>query len=77
MMKKMTRWTYYWAVAAMVLGGSVSAAAQDAADTELKVGDTAPEFNLLGSDGKTYTLSQYKGKQPVVLAFFPKAFTPG
>jgi thioredoxin-dependent peroxiredoxin len=77
MMKKLTRWTCYWAVAAMALGGSLSAAAQDAADTELKVGDPAPDFDLVGSDGKNYTLSQYKGKQPVVLAFFPKAFTPG
>ena len=44
---------------------------------ELKVGDMAPEFNLRGSDGKTYKLSDYRGKQAVVLAWFPKAFTPG
>jgi peroxiredoxin Q/BCP len=44
---------------------------------ELKVGDTAPEFSLKGSDGKTYTLSDYKGKKAVVLAWFPKAATRG
>ena len=44
---------------------------------ELKVGNTAPDFSLPGSDGKTYKLSDYRGKQPVVLAWFPKAFTPG
>ena len=44
---------------------------------ELKVGDTAPDFSLEGSDGKTYQLSDYRGKQAVVLAWFPKAFTPG
>jgi thioredoxin-dependent peroxiredoxin len=44
---------------------------------ELKVGDTAPGFSLVGSDGKTYKLSDYHGKQAVVLAWFPKAFTPG
>ena len=44
---------------------------------ELKVGDAAPDFKLAGSDGKTYTLSQFKGKKHVVLAFFPKAFTGG
>ena len=44
---------------------------------ELKVGDLAPEFTLAGSDGKTYRLSDYHGKQAVVLAWFPKAFTPG
>ncbi len=44
---------------------------------EVKVGDKAPEFSLVGSDGKTYTLSDFKGQQPVVIAWFPKAFTPG
>jgi len=44
---------------------------------ELKVGDKAPEFSLKGSDGKTYKLSQFKGKQGVVIAWFPKAFTGG
>jgi peroxiredoxin Q/BCP len=43
----------------------------------LKVGDDAPDFKLQGSDGKTYKLSDFKGKKPVVLAWFPKAFTPG
>ena len=30
-----------------------------------------------GSDGRTYKLADYRGKQAVVLAWFPKAFTPG
>ncbi len=42
----------------------------------LKVGDPAPAFSLAGSDGKTHTLSDYKGKT-VVVAWFPKAFTGG
>ena len=45
------------------------------AATELKVGDPAPDFSLPGSDGKTYHLASYKGKQAVVLAWFTKAFT--
>ena len=44
---------------------------------DLKVGDAAPDFSLAGSDGKTYKLSDYKGKQAVVIAWFPKAFTGG
>ena len=44
---------------------------------ELQPGDTAPDFSLVGSDGKTYKLADYKGKQAVVLAWFPKAFTSG
>ncbi len=43
----------------------------------LTVGTRAPDFSLLGSDGETYALSRFLGKQGVVLAWFPKAFTPG
>ena len=41
---------------------------------ELKVGDVAPDFTLPASDGQTYNLAKLLGK-PVVLAWFPKAFT--
>ena len=44
---------------------------------ELKVGDPAPPFTLIGSDGRTYQLADYRGKQVVVLAWFAKAFTSG
>ncbi len=40
------------------------------------VGEPAPEFSLPGSDGKTYRLSDLRGKV-VVLAWYPKAFTGG
>jgi len=45
--------------------------------THLKVGDPAPDFTLPGTDGKTYTLSDFKGKKNVVLAFYVLAFTGG
>ena len=47
------------------------------AAAELKVGDAAPDFTLQATDGKTYKLSDFKGKQAVVIAWFPKAFTQG
>ena len=59
----------------LVFAMVAAAAALPAA--ELQVGDKAPDFTLQGSDGKTYKLSDYKGKQAVVLAWFPKAFTSG
>ena len=43
----------------------------------LEIGDEAPPFKLPGSDGATHQLSDYLGEKPVVLAFFPKAFTGG
>lgn len=43
----------------------------------LKVGDPAPGFSLTGSDGQKHTLADFKGKQAVVIAWFPKAFTGG
>src|SRR3954451_1965027 len=62
-------------VAAMLL---MAAAGQGQTPApELKVGDQAPDFSLPASDGKTYKLSDFKGKQAVVVAWFPKAFTSG
>lgn len=45
--------------------------------THLKVGDAAPDFTLPATDGKTYKLSDFKGKKTVVLAFYVLAFTGG
>ena len=46
------------------------------AQVELQPGDAAPAFELEGSDGRTYRLKDLAGR-PVVLAWFPKAFTGG
>jgi peroxiredoxin len=45
--------------------------------TNLKVGDTAPDFTLPATTGGTVTLSDFRGKSNVILAFFPAAFTGG
>jgi peroxiredoxin len=50
--------------------------AREEQQVELKPGDAAPEFELAGSDGRTYRLKDLAGR-PVVLAWFPKAFTGG
>src|SRR5688572_2685289 len=48
-----------------------------AVPTVVKVGDMAPDFSLQGTDGKMHKLSDYRGKQAVVIAWFPRAFTNG
>lgn len=53
----------------MLFGAAVSSA--------LEVGDMAPDFALPGTDGRTYQLSDFRGKQAVVIAWFPKAYTYG
>jgi peroxiredoxin Q/BCP len=47
------------------------------ARTHLKVGDAAPDFTLRATDGKSYKLSDFKGKKNVVLAIYVLAFTGG
>jgi peroxiredoxin Q/BCP len=42
----------------------------------LNVGAVAPDFTALTTDGRTLRLADFRGK-PVVLYFFPRAFTLG
>ena len=44
--------------------------------TELKHGDSAPDFCLKDQDGKTVKLADFKGRK-LLLYFYPKADTPG
>jgi thioredoxin-dependent peroxiredoxin len=43
----------------------------------LKVGDRAPDFTLPDTEGQPVTLSTLLREGPVILAFYPKAFTSG
>ena len=70
------------AIVACLLAGVIPLQAADNKSNPpaLKVGDLAPDFKLQyfdGTDLKDVTLSQYRGKQNVVLAFYIFAFTGG
>lgn len=58
---------------------TAAALAQTAAQAPiaLKVGDTAPDFTLTDNTGKRVALSEFRGKNNVVLAFYVFAFTGG
>ncbi len=68
----MKRWFGLGLVATLMFGGMNMSSGSD-----LEVGDEAPPFELTGSDGKVYKLSDFKDKKTVVIAWFPKAFTGG
>ncbi len=56
-----------------------SAASQPpvAPQTNLKIGDQAPDFALTDTAGQPVKLSDFRGKKNVVLAFYVLAFTGG
>lgn len=56
---------------------TVSAQEEAIAKTNLKVGDTAPDFTLLSNEWKPVKLSDFQGKKNVILAFYVLAFTGG
>ncbi len=62
---------------AILCGAGATLAQTSAPKTQLKVGDTAPDFTLPASTGGNVSLSQFRGKKTVVLAFFPAAFSGG
>jgi peroxiredoxin len=72
----MTR-SRFLALAGLLTQALRAQAPQTPVKTPLKVGDTAPDFTLPSTAGGTVTLSSFRGKKPVVLAFFPAAFTGG
>ena len=67
-----------WLLGAGALLALAVAAVPATAEGEApKVGDKAPDFKLVGTDGKTYTLADFRGKSAVVVAWYPKALTGG
>ncbi len=43
----------------------------------LEVGEPVPDFTFYGPDGVVHSRSDTLGQRGVVIAWFPKAFTPG
>jgi peroxiredoxin Q/BCP len=70
---------------ALALGGSLLLAGTGPASlssppgpqVRLEAGDAAPDFALPGSDGRMHRLSDYRGRQAVVIAWFAKAGSAG
>ena len=50
---------FVWTLALAAVGASAA---------DLKEGDPAPDFTLQASDGKTYSLADFRGRQAVVIA---------
>ena len=70
-------------LAALLLAGYLvpaSRAADQASSVpppKIKVGDMAPDFTLEDQNGKKVSLSEFRGKKNVALAFYIFAFTGG
>jgi mycoredoxin-dependent peroxiredoxin len=64
-------------ISMFLLSATVLTAQSTPPKTHLKVGDAAPDFTLPATTGKTITLSDFRGKKNVILAFYPAAFTGG
>jgi len=72
--------TWLLAAAFVSLPLSQQLRAENNPPVKLKIGDQAPDFRLKyfdGTDLKDVSLSQYRGKKNVVLAFYIFAFTGG
>jgi hypothetical protein len=79
-MRKLAITMAAWLLVGGCLTTPLQAADNKSTPPALKVGDVAPDFKLQyfdGSDLKDVTLSQYRGKKNVVLAFYIFAFTGG
>jgi thioredoxin-dependent peroxiredoxin len=61
----------YWIAATVLMSLVLGAHAAEFP----QVGDPAPPFKLQATDGKEYALEQFRGKEWVVIAWYPKALT--
>jgi len=76
----MKRGALFLLLVSFVAGLAARAQAQQqmtVAKTNMKVGEAAPDFALLDNHWNVVRLSDYRGKQTVILAFYVLAFTGG
>jgi peroxiredoxin Q/BCP len=66
-----------WTLGALAVFAATGAGGGGTAAKPPQPGQAAPDFTAAASTGKTIKLADFSGKKTVVLAFFPKVFTPG
>jgi peroxiredoxin len=67
----MKLWLQYLSTSFVKVNGGMSL------ETTLKVGDFAPDFSLSSTTKEKLSLSEYRGKKSIVVAFYGMDFTPG
>ncbi len=45
--------------------------------TDIRIGDPAPDFRLPAPGNKEFSLSDFRGRRYVILAFYPFDWSPG
>jgi hypothetical protein len=63
------RFAFLCGILAVALGGVGAAAA-------VEIGQEAPDFSLTATTGGTISLSQFRGKQLVLIEFYSADFAP-
>ena len=76
-MKRILAAGLLFAALPLLSAAPMSSHADEVAKVALKVGDRAPDFNLLSDQWKPVKLSDYRGKKNVFLAVYVLAFTGG
>ena len=78
-MKRIVTMTAALLLALSVLSFAAQAQDQQAAitTTNLKAGDVAPDFTLPSDQHTSVSLSSFRGKKNVIVAFYVLAFTGG
>ena len=72
-MERRRPWSGYMILAVMLLTSLLAGMRETAA---LEVGEKAPDFTLLSTTGDKISLSQFQGKQFVLIEFYGADFAP-